>query len=198
MLIREDLNLHSKWMLIWQPVTLWYTALNLNIARLLNGFLFLNKLLSCFLCAFRWVVSSGRKLAVVYGVSIGNKGMPPSISIKNKGFKMASKSLREDSRWPLSSLGRIQDGSSDVIEDDLIQDGGVIYSLSEGVWGVKISSRLPLEVTAAIERVEQTGRNYQDRTDDREYRGRSAWRRRDSTGFWYRYVSVFLLGWVTG
>ena len=36
---------------------------------------------------------------VVYGVSIGNKGMPPSISIKNKGFKMASKSLREDSRW---------------------------------------------------------------------------------------------------
>ena len=99
MLIRGDLNLHSKWMLIWQPVTLWYTALNLNIARLLNGFLFLNKLLSCFLCAFRWVVSSGRKLAVVYGVSIGNKGMPPSISIKNKGFKMASKSPREDSRW---------------------------------------------------------------------------------------------------
>ena len=30
---------------------------------------------------------------------------------------MASKSLR-----------RIQDGSGDVIEDDIIQDGGVIYS----------------------------------------------------------------------
>ena len=71
---------------------------------------------------------SSRVSIVVYGVSIGNKGMPPSISIKNKGFKMASKSLREDSRWRLSSLGRIQDGSSDVIEDDLIQDGGVIYS----------------------------------------------------------------------
>ena len=50
------------------------------------------------------------------------------------------------------------------------------------------------QVTAAIERVEQTGRNYQDRSDDREDRGRSARRRRDSTGFWYRYVSVFLLG----
>ena len=72
-------------------------------------------------------------MVVVYGISIGNKGMPPSISIKNKGFKMASKSLREDSRWRLSSLGRIQDGSSDVIGDDLIQDGGVIYSQSEGV-----------------------------------------------------------------
>ena len=46
---------------------------------------------------------------------------------------MESKSLREDSRWRLSSLGRIQDGSSDVIEDDLIQDDGVIYSQSEGV-----------------------------------------------------------------
>ena len=42
---------------------------------------------------------SSRVSIVVYGVSIGNKGMPPSISIKNKGFKMASKSLREDSSW---------------------------------------------------------------------------------------------------
>ena len=42
---------------------------------------------------------SSRVSIVVYGVSIGNKGMPPSISIKNKGFKMASKSPREDSRW---------------------------------------------------------------------------------------------------
>ena len=41
---------------------------------------------------------------------------------------MASKSHREDSRWRLSPLGRIQDGGGDVIEDDIIQDGGVIYS----------------------------------------------------------------------
>ena len=54
--------------------------------------------------------------------------MPPSININNKGFKMASKSHREDSRWRLSPLGRIQDGGRDVIEDDIIQDGGVIYS----------------------------------------------------------------------
>ena len=60
--------------------------------------------------------------------------MQPLISIKNKRFKMASKSLR-----------RIQDGSGDVIEDDIIQDGGVIYSKHEGVLGVKISSRPPLE-----------------------------------------------------
>ena len=46
----------------------------------------------------------------------------------NKGFKMASKSHREDSRWRLSPLGRIQDGGGDVIEDDIIQDGGLIYS----------------------------------------------------------------------
>ena len=31
-----------------------------SIARLLNSFLFLNKLLSCFLCALRWVVSGAR------------------------------------------------------------------------------------------------------------------------------------------
>ena len=41
---------------------------------------------------------------------------------------MASKSHREDSRWRLSTLGRIQDGGGDVIEDDILQDGGVIYS----------------------------------------------------------------------
>ena len=45
-----------------------------------------------------------------------------------KGFKMDSKSHREDSRWRLSPLGRIQDGGGDVIEDDIIQDGGLIYS----------------------------------------------------------------------
>ena len=54
--------------------------------------------------------------------------MPPSININNKGFKMASKSHREDSRWRLSPLGRIQDGVGDVIEDDIIQDGGLINS----------------------------------------------------------------------
>ena len=64
----------------------------------------------------------------------------------------------------------------------------------------KISKDHPkaCQFTAAIERVEQTGTNYQDRTDDREDRGRSARRRRDSSGFWHRYISVFLLGWVTG
>ena len=41
---------------------------------------------------------------------------------------MASKSHREDSRWRLSPLGRIQDGGGDVIEDDIFQDGGLIYS----------------------------------------------------------------------
>ena len=39
-------------------------ALNLDIATLLNGFLFLNKLLSCFLSALRWVVSGARKLVL--------------------------------------------------------------------------------------------------------------------------------------
>ena len=57
---------------------------------------------------------------------------------------MASKSHREDSRWRLSPLGRIQDGGGDVIEDDIFQDGGVIYSYYEGVGGEKISSRPPL------------------------------------------------------
>ena len=57
-----------------------------------------------------------------------NKGMPPSVSLSNKGFKIACKSHREDSRWRLSPLGRIQDGDGDVIEDDIIQDGGLIYS----------------------------------------------------------------------
>ena len=50
---------------------------------------------------------------------------------------MASKSHREDSRWRLSPLGRIQDGGGDVIEDDIFQDGGVIYSYYEGVGGGK-------------------------------------------------------------
>lgn len=60
----------------------------------------------------------------------------------------------------------------------------------------KISKDHPkaCQFTAAIERVKQTGTNYQDRTDDREDRGRSPRRRRDSSGFWYRYISVFLLG----
>lgn len=60
----------------------------------------------------------------------------------------------------------------------------------------KISTDHPkaYQFTAAIERVEETGTNYQDRTDDREDRVRSARRRRDSSGFWYRYISVFLLG----
>ena len=57
---------------------------------------------------------------------------------------MASKSHREDSRWRLSPLGRIQDGVGDVIEDDIIQDGGVMYSQYEGVGGVNISSQPPL------------------------------------------------------
>ena len=41
---------------------------------------------------------------------------------------MATKSHSEDLRWRLSPLGRIQDGGRDVIEDDIIQDGGLIYS----------------------------------------------------------------------
>ena len=61
---------------------------------------------------------SSRVSIVVYGVSIGNKGMPPSISIKNKGLER---------KWRLSPLGRIPDGSGDVIEHDIIQDGGLIY-----------------------------------------------------------------------
>ena len=32
-----------------------------NLARLLNSFLFLNKPLTCFLCALRWVISGARK-----------------------------------------------------------------------------------------------------------------------------------------
>ena len=39
---------------------------------------------------------------------------------------MASKSHMEDSRWRLSPSGRIQAGGGDVIEDDIIQDGGLI------------------------------------------------------------------------
>ena len=42
---------------------------------------------------------------------------------------MTSKSHREDSRWRLSHLGRIQDGFGDVIEDDIIQDGGLIICI---------------------------------------------------------------------
>ena len=40
---------------------------------------------------------------------------------------MACKSHREDSGWRLISLGRIQDGGGNVIEDNIIQDGGLIY-----------------------------------------------------------------------
>ena len=61
MLIQGDLNLRLNWMLIWQPVTLWYRTLNLHIAKLLNSFLFLNKPLSCLLWALRWVVNGARK-----------------------------------------------------------------------------------------------------------------------------------------
>ena len=53
MLIEGDINLYPMWMLTWQPVTLWYRTLNLDIARLLNSFPFLNIL--------RWVVSGARK-----------------------------------------------------------------------------------------------------------------------------------------
>ena len=41
---------------------------------------------------------------------------------------MASKSHREDLRWRLSPLGRIQNGGGDIIEDDIIQDGSLKYS----------------------------------------------------------------------
>ena len=40
---------------------------------------------------------------------------------------MASKSYGEDSRWRLIPLGKIQDGGGDFIEDDIIQDGGLMH-----------------------------------------------------------------------